>query len=89
MVEIGIAKDWIENDRWPHCSKCGAEMVLIRGLSAIGDIKMCSKPDCPNGIYRDAEKQIPGTKIAKKYEELDLEDVQKKISEMVLQFRNV
>ena len=42
-VEIGVPKDWV-NGSWPICPKCGAEFVLVRGLSSIGDVQMCSKP---------------------------------------------
>jgi len=86
-VEIGIPKDWV-NGSWPTCPKCGAEFVMVRGLSSIGDVQMCSNPACENGIYEDAKQQIPGTRIAKKYERLDLDAVQNKIAEMVLQWRD-
>jgi len=86
-IEIGVPKDWV-NRNWPTCPKCGAEFVLVRGLSSIGDIRMCSNPACENGIYEDAKRQIPKTKIAKNYERLDLDAVQDKIAEMVLQWRD-
>jgi len=86
-VEIGVPESWV-NGNWPTCPKCNAEFVLVRGLSSIGDIEICSNPKCENGIYKDAERQISGTKIAKKYDQLDLEKVQDKIAEMVLQWRD-
>jgi len=73
-----------EEDDWPyHCWICGSRMVVVTDLWELGGVLICSNKECENSIYKDAERQVPGTAIAQRYEALDLDKAQEKIERAV------